>query len=150
MVAKYAYPTVVIQELLVGNNFTGVLPDGTETPIAANKGREFYYLAGTVGGRFNAVPMRGSAFQKCYFSGKGSTRVYGMIADRNNVEYKWFDTDLDASLDPESFILDPQQPYIAFPDWSLRIYSVGALTANGRVAVLQGQGWEATPFETSW
>lgn len=136
----YDIPVVDIQEVVAGNTFAGVAPTGTETKITDNLGRERYWLAGTAGGEYNAAPVVGSCVSQLSFTGPGTTRVQVYLVDRDDVEYLAFDTNISGD-NPADFTWVPVRTVAFFPNWKLRVRSTGALTGDGRCALVQGRAW---------
>lgn len=117
-------PTVAIQEVYSGGQFTGVASNGTHSEEALYRGRQQFWIGGTVGGEFSAPEQVGMRVEQVFWYLESTVvpevKIY--LVDPDNVEYL-VDTQNAASSEwqqPNSGILVP-------PDFKIRVKSDQAI-----------------------
>lgn len=166
--AAWTTPAIEIQELAIGNTFTGAAANGTLDAPAVGApyfaGRIKYTGGCTTAGLFGPSPaLQGYAIGGVMFVGAGTTnfvlsikqtlfpaavpvaQTYKLI-DLDHVGYQDNEGGGAARLDPESFVFYFRHPIFVLPGAELQVVTTGNLTAVGRCSLMFTNGWGIPPL----
>ena len=141
------HPFIEIQELAIGNTYTGVASNGTVAATVNDPGAPYWrgkikvYTAGTAGGLFLPQAKCGSTLMNVWYSGAGTTKVTGHLVDSDATEYEFMDES------SANFHFQPGDAFLVPPGWKLKFVSTTNVTAVGRLVVQWGSGWPNTLFQ---
>ena len=124
-------PSVVVHEILNGNNITGVAPVGgsmVDSEELLFKGRYRKYTSCVDAGEVLVDALTGSTLTSVSWNLAGITLVNIYREDDNGVLYLLnTSTDAQGSYDPR------MNTALVPPSWKIRVICTGNLSANGRI-----------------
>lgn len=130
-------PTVVVQEVLAGNLYSGAAPNAPASKALLSGGSVAIYREQGDGGKLDVDPNVGLSVGSVAFVGPGTTKASLVLEDPDGTEFVvWSE-----SATPESFFKKSDRGWDCPPGFSMKFVTEGALTGDARVVFIVSSFW---------